>query len=168
MESPTLYEPLKIKKITLKDMILENGESWGFIPTDLPKGWQEEDTVVNMGNDEGSAFKKVIYVIKNKTKDNDAIKAVFQGKPFAKGGPDEPGERIPSLDVELRIADVSEDGIITLENEDEYKINRELTLANLKRWGKGQYVQVSKSEVGYKMQNLNTENSAHVTFLNGE
>lgn len=167
MEKPTLNEPLEIIQITKKDMLLSDGSLYEFNALSLPRDWQKGHIVVVAEKYEGESFD--LYRIKNNNKDGVTIKANFVKKnQITKNLSPETGKRTPTLNTKLRIIDISDDYIITLQNDDEYKIVRELTLANLEKWGEGQYVKVSKLTVGFEMQNLNTKDSARVTSLNGK
>jgi|GEM_PF-3500355 len=167
MEKPTLNEPLEIIQITKKDMLLSDGSLYEFNALSLPRDWQKGHVVVVAEKYKGESFD--LYRIKNNNKDGVTIKANFVKKnQIAKKLSPETGKRTPTLNTKLRIMDISDDDIITLQNDDEYKIVHELTLANVEKWGEGQHVKVSKLTVGYEMQNLNTKDSARVTFLNSE
>lgn len=179
MEGPTLNEQLEILKITKQSVLLSDGSIYKFMPTDLPKKqWDAGDNVVVSDKYEGERFES-IYRLKNESKDDDTVKAGFERKieniPLEKNLSSEllldsslkAGNKTPTLDAELRITDITGD-YIELENNDRYKIVRELTLKSLNGWQKGQYVKVSKSKLGYEMWNPRTKNSARVTFLIGE
>lgn len=147
MQYKNLNQDLRIKEITRMNMLLDDGSLWKFNALSLPKRWEVGEIVSVSENHEQDAMKSLLK-LKNKSKNPmPVIKATFLGfTGIKKSGSLEDDEPTQILDLWIRLKNISQDGVITVEDGAQYRQVPGMS-SDLKGWQPGeQSVRVSKRD----------------------